>query len=146
MEPTDLTCSTCGTAWKLIKAGDGPITCPHCKAPVEAPGAGAALAATSAPAAAPPAEPATPPPSPAPAESAPIQPTRAPEVSRLPDSDDRDLRRDYEDQGGPPFPARRRRHPLLVVLVVLLILFVLLPVAGIVLLFAVCAYSFRMSS
>ena len=65
----------------------------------------------------------------------------APEVSRVPDSDDRELRRDYADAGGPPFPPRQRRHPLLIVLIVLLILFVLLPVAGIALLFAVCAYS-----
>jgi hypothetical protein len=146
MEPTDLTCSKCGTTWKLIKAGDGPITCPQCKAPIEGTATSAAVAATLAPPVASPTIPAPPPPSPAPAESAPTRPPRAPEASRVPDSDDRDLRRDYEERGGPPFPPRRRRHPLLVVLIVLLILFVLLPVAGIVLLFAVCAYSFRMSN
>src|SRR6478752_1326850 len=29
MEPTDLTCDKCGTTWKLIKAGDGPVLCPE---------------------------------------------------------------------------------------------------------------------
>jgi uncharacterized Zn finger protein (UPF0148 family) len=143
MEPTNLTCPRCGTTWKLIKAGDGPITCPHCKAPVEGTAASAAVAATSAPPVASPTIPATPPPSPAPAEPAPARPTRAPEVSRVPDSDDRELRRDYEEPGGSRFPPRRRRHPLLIVLTVLLILFVLLPVALFALLFAVCAFNSR---
>jgi hypothetical protein len=133
MDPTDLTCPKCGTAWKVIKAADGPVTCPNCKAPVSAP---AAATPTPAPAA----EPAPPPP---PVEASPSPAPARPAVRHLPDSGDRELRRDYADSGGPRFPSGRRRHPLLVVLTVLLILFVLLPVAGIVLLFAVCAWSSR---
>ena len=76
----------------------------------------------------------------------PVAPAPLALIPTIPDSAERELRRDYEEPGGPPFPPRRRRHPLLVVLAVLLILFVLLPVAGIVLLFAVCAYSWKMSN
>jgi len=123
----------------VIKAGDGPIACPHCKAAVETP----AGAPAAPPAAAPSEAPAATAPGPAPVEASSVPAAPLGEIPRIPDSAEGELRGDYEDQGGPAFPPRQRRHPLLVVLTVLLILFVLLPVALIVLFLAVCALAAR---
>jgi hypothetical protein len=131
MEPAAFKCAQCGTEWKVIKSGTGPIACPHCKA----------VQGHSAPAS-------DVPPIPAPPRAAPGLPaatlTLAPAPLRLPadtsDADDPALRADYAE--GPRREVqlhRRRSHPLLTVVVVLLILFVVTPVALVGLLFAVCA-------
>jgi len=127
MEPTDLTCPKCGTTWKLIKAGDGPITCPNCKATMEQGPPVTPLTHPAPLAGTPPAPIATP----APAAT-------APDVS------------DVDDPGiGSPARARmpvpdvpRRRHPLVTVAVVLLLI-LLVPLALVACLFAVCAVMFR---
>ena len=124
MEGTDLSCPKCGTIWKLIKAGDGPITCPNCKAVVG-----------SAPTAPPPTSP-----TPRPVAADPIVP-----ASARPAADDED----DPGIGGRPLgrmpeqaPPRRGRHPLVTVAIILLLLF-LVPIALCSVLFAVCSVAFR---
>jgi hypothetical protein len=135
MDPINLTCPKCGTGWKLIKAGDGPITCPNCKAPIDG--------SPSVPVPAAPAPVEIRPPLPAPVPTVPTVPAEpprpAPDVS---DADDPGI-------GVPPrarFPVadvpRRGRHPLVTVAVVLLII-ILVPLALVACLFAVCAVMFR---
>src|SRR5262245_51748562 len=127
MEPTDLTCGQCGTSWKLIKAGNGPITCPHCKATIEQ--------GTPAAPPTPPAEVRAPEAVAPPLAAAGVRPAAPTEIS---DADDPGI-------GAPPrarFPVpdvpRRGRHPLVTVAVVLLLM-LLVPLALIACLFAVCA-------
>jgi hypothetical protein len=135
MEPTDLTCGKCGKSWKLIKAGSGAVTCPHCKEPLNA----APVAAKTEP----------------PVASATIpasDPARAPETPPQPpplmgltpvslfsdrDTDDPALQADYDDR----FDKHRRSgsHPLAKVIVILLLVFIGLPVAVFILLLIVCA-------
>ena len=126
MEPTELTCPGCGTSWKVIKAGDGPITCPNCKAVVGA----APPPPTPARPAAPPAPAAPPPPVPRPRPATDLSDVDDPGIgapvrSRIPD-----------------VPVERRgRHPLATVAIVLLIV-MLVPVALFACLWAVCAAAF----
>jgi hypothetical protein len=137
MESTDLTCARCGTSWKVIKA-DGPITCPNCKAVV---GDGAPAAPPPNPI---PPPPATPDPAPT-SIPAPVRATAAPRprpAADLSDADDPGI-------GAPPplripdvEPARRRWHPLLTVAVILGLI-LLVPVALVACLFAVCSVMFR---
>ena len=134
MDPIDLTCPKCGTGWKLIKAGDAPITCPHCKAAIDQ---GKPATATVPP---PPVEvrasvPVAPPSSAATGE----RPAAQTEIS---DADDPGI-------GAAPRASmpitdipRRGRHPLVTVAVVLLLL-ILVPLALVACLFAVCAVIFR---
>ena len=130
MDGTELTCPNCGATWKLIKAGDGPITCPKCHAVVGPP-----------PVAGTPAGEATP--DPAPSRPAPLVTASAP-PSPKPTADDVD----DPGIGAPPVgrmpeltAPRRGRHPLVTVAVVLLLLF-LVPVALCSVLFAVCTLAF----
>lgn len=133
MDGTDLTCPNCGTSWKLIKAGDGPVTCPSCKAVVgPAPPAGDQPSALATGRPIP--KPAAPP---APAVSPfPSGPGTAPN-----DADDPGI-------GAPPrgrmpdVAPRRGRHPLVTVAIILLLL-LLVPVALCSVLWAVCAMAFR---
>lgn len=126
MEGTDLTCGNCGAAWKVIKAGDGPLACPKCHAVVgPAPAGGPAAPPPPAPTAGdlgPPA--ATPLPRPA-ADDTDDPGIGAPPPARMPDLS----------------PPRRVRHPLVTVAVILLLLF-LVPVALCSVLFAVCTFVF----
>jgi hypothetical protein len=131
MEGTDLTCPKCGTNWKLIKAGDGPITCPTCKA-VVGPGPSPADPQPVPPVAGPV-------PAPVRAPGTPASPRPATDLT---DADDPGI-------GGPSLgripdmaPRRRGRHPLVTVAIVLLLLF-LIPVALCSVLFAVCAVVLR---
>ncbi|HKA06678.1 MAG TPA: hypothetical protein VKD71_05425 [Gemmataceae bacterium] len=137
MEPIELTCAKCGKGWKLIKAGAGPVTCPHCKAPLGDPRVPApaqpvskeptpnaqAAAALAAPAA-------TLDPTPA---------TTTPVVSGGPgaDVDDPALAADFDDQ----FVQQRQpgKHPLVRVIIILLALFILVPLAVFLLFAIVCA-------
>jgi hypothetical protein len=112
MEVTPLTCPKCATSWKLIKAGTGPITCPHCKAPLDD-GPIAATPATTTVA--------------TPAVSVP----RA-----VPDGDEPGLQADYDDKMEPP--ARRATHPLLRMSLILLLLMTLTPIALVIVLLVVC--------
>jgi hypothetical protein len=126
MDPTDLTCGKCGKSWKLIKAGAGPVTCPHCKAPLDTrpatPTAGATPTAT---------EPATAPPaSTSPQESVPGS------LSSFSDTDDPGLQADYAERDVRP---RSGRNPLLRVILILVLLIVLVPVALFLLFLIVCA-------
>jgi len=123
MDPIDLTCPKCGAAWKLIKAGDGPVTCPNCKTPI---GQG--------PAASPVAPAAPPKPVPTPAPGATV-----PDVS---DADDPGLVAPARARMPVPDIPRRGRHPLVTVAVVLLLI-LLIPLALVACLFAVCAVMFR---
>jgi len=145
MEPIDLTCAKCGKGWKLIKAGTGPATCPHCKAPLATPQVQAAAepvskesrpvdtaskpvatAAAAKPAAA--------------SQLTPV-PTMSVADGRAPgpgaDVDDPALAADFDDQ----FVQQRRpgKHPLVRVIIVLLLLFILVPLAVFVLFAIVCA-------
>ena len=135
MEPTDLTCAKCGTSWKLIKAGDGPIACPSCKAPVGEP---PAQPVSPTPADAPPlVESPVPPNAPAPEPTVVTQRPRPADARS--DHDDRfarSLRRRAAD-----VEPRRRWHPLVTVGLILLLL-LMVPVVLVALFFAVCAYSF----
>ena len=133
MEPTDLTCPNCGATWKLIKAGDGPITCPKCHAVV-----GPAPGAAESP-------PAQPQPAPPVASPDPVAATPPVALTPRPAADDAD----DPGIGTPSFgrmpdltPPRRGRHPLVTVAVVLLLIF-LVPVALCSVLFAVCSLAFR---
>jgi hypothetical protein len=121
MDPIDLTCPKCGTAWKLVKAGDGPITCPNCRAPMEGSPPASAPVAPAPPAATP---------APAPA---------APDVS---DADDPGIGTVPRVHRPVPDVPRRGRHPLVTVAVILMIL-ILVPLALVACLFAVCAVMFR---
>jgi hypothetical protein len=140
MEPIDLTCPKCGKGWKLIKAGFGPVTCPHCKAPLGGPETPApaksvskdakpvaqAAAAAAIPAAA--------------AELAPGPTTPVPDVPAAgpgADVDDPALAADFDDQ----FVQQRRpgKHPLVRMIIILLALFILVPLAIVVMFAIVCA-------
>lgn len=140
MDPINLTCPKCGKGWKLIKAGSGPVTCPHCKTPLGGP---EPLA---------PAEPisiepkpatttAAAPPEPAAAvEPAPEMTTPVPDVRAAgpgADVDDPALASDFDDQ----FVQRSRpgKHPLVRVIIILLALFILVPLAIIVMFAIACA-------
>jgi hypothetical protein len=131
MDGIDLTCERCGATWKLIKAGDGPVTCPKCHAVVGstlAAGTPAGEATPAAPAgnAARPAATAASPPSPRPAADDADDPgIGVPSLGRMPDLT----------------PTRRGRHPLVTVAIILLLLF-LVPVALCSVLFAVCTFAF----
>ncbi len=123
MDPIDLTCPKCGAAWKLVKAGDGPIACPKCKAPI-GPGSPAPPVAADDP----------PQPMATPAPALPV-----PEVS---DADDPGLVAPAHARMPTPVVPRRGRHPLVTVAVVLLLI-LLIPLALVACLFAVCAVMFR---
>jgi hypothetical protein len=131
MEPTNLTCGQCGKSWKLIKAGSGTITCPHCKAPLN-PG-------TTEPTAEPQVAhvpPVATEPTPAPPPIPPLTGLSAPSLSDLADADDPGLRVDYGERDEKP---RSGRNPLTRVILILVLLFVLAPVALFILLLVVCA-------
>jgi hypothetical protein len=137
MEPTDLTCAHCGTTWKVIKA-DGPITCPNCKAVV---GGGAPAASVPNPIPSPPAM-ADPAPTAIPAPARATAAGRPRPAVDLSDADDPGI-------GAPPplripdvGPVRRRWHPLVTVAVILGLI-MLVPVALVACLFAVCSVMFR---
>lgn len=121
MEPTDLTCPSCGSAWKVIKAPDGPIACPNCKAVVGQATAGAVA------------------PQPAPAIVTALPPDRPP--AAVSDIDDPGVGVPARGKVPDLAPPRRGRNPLLTVAVVVLIV-LLVPVALSVCLFAVCTASF----
>ena len=136
MEPTDLTCTQCGKSWKLIKAGAGPVTCPHCKAP---------LAAGPAEAKSEPAAIAS-----APVATAPISVpdtplTDKPQLTGLTpvaladtvDADDPALQADFDDR--PEKLGRPGANPLVRVVIILLLVFIGLPVALFILFLVVCA-------
>ena len=133
MDPIDLTCPKCGTAWKLIKAGDGPITCPHCRAVIDQ-GTPAAPPAPPAEVRAP--EPVAPPP---PSALAGERPAAPPEIS---DADDPGIGATLRASMPIPDTRRRGRHPLVTVAVVLLLM-LLVPLALVACLFAVCTVMFR---
>jgi len=120
MDPTSLTCPKCAKSWKLIKAGKGPVTCPHCKAALgDAPNSS---------------EPARPEP-----VAAISTPTPQPDVQ---DADDPGLRADYDDR---PDPRRRSgMHPLLKAMIILLLLLIFVPIAIVILLLIVCTALFAM--
>lgn len=151
MEPMSLTCPNCNTSWKLIKAGEGPITCPNCKAVVDTsapaptipeviPAPPASTEAAATPPIAAPTEPVL---APAPQPIAPMValPKRAvapaPEVrptqQEVSDLDDPSFGADYDDRFEQR--PRRRMHPLILVM----LLVFLLPLAGCVLFGVVCA-------
>jgi hypothetical protein len=136
MEPVNLTCPRCGAAWKLIKAGKGPVTCSQCKAALDA-----ALAEPSPEPKAPESEPPTSTATPAAAETSP-EPPPLPALSSVPlppvaDVDDPTLIADYDDR---PAPQRRRgMAPLLRVAIILVALMILVPVGLIILLLVACA-------
>lgn len=147
MEPQSLTCAKCGTSWKLVKAGTGPVVCPNCSAPISGiPGKAKSTETKPAeppvPASAPVAtvEPPTPP-TPAPPVVPPTEPTNvAIPFSDFSDADDPGLKADYDDR-----PDGRRRSgmpPLLKTLIILLILMILLPLALFLLFAVVCAILF----
>ncbi|HJZ90681.1 MAG TPA: hypothetical protein VKE40_07380 [Gemmataceae bacterium] len=129
MEVTPLTCAKCATSWKLIKAGKGPITCPHCKAPLDGP-IPAAPATTAV--AAPPTESAARVAAPAAVAAPPAEVPLA-----IAQSDDPGLRADYDERMEEP--ARRAPHPLLRMSLILLLLITLTPVAAVIVLLVVCA-------
>jgi len=142
MQPTDLTCGKCGKSWKLIKAGAGAVTCPHCKEPLAAAATkrtaeppvspNAATTTGPGPAAVPPA-PATPP-----APDVPVLTGLSPlALAGTADTDDPALQADYDDR----FDRHRRpgAHPLAKVVIILLLFFVGLPVAMFIFLLIVCA-------
>jgi len=135
MEPIGLTCPKCGAAWKLIKAGKGPITCPQCKAALDGTPAAAASSAKppepTAPTPATPLVPSEPPPLPA------LSPVALPPVA---DTDDPALVADYDDRAEPQ--RRRGMAPLLKVAIILLALMILVPVGVMILLLVVCAVMF----
>jgi hypothetical protein len=126
MEPTSLTCPKCGKSWKLIKAGKGPVTCPHCKAPL-----GDAPATT---------EPVAPEPVAVPSPAATATISSPPPQPDVQDADDPGLRADYDDR---PEPRRRTgMNPLLKAMIILLLLMIFVPVAIVILLLVVCAAIF----
>ena len=129
MGPTDLTCPKCGTSWKVIKPGDGPITCPSCKAvvgPGPAPPDPQPVPPARAPAPAPVTSPATP-----------ARPRPAPDLT---DADDPGIGTPSLGRMPDLAPRRRGRHPLVTVAIILLLL-LLIPVALCSVLFAVCAFA-----
>ena len=126
MEPTDLTCGKCGKSWKLIKAGAGPVTCPHCKAPLDTSPVTPVAIGTPVTT-----KPATIAPSNTPAKE--LTPSSLSSVS---DSDDPGLRADYAERDIRP---RSGRNPLRRVILILVLLFVLVPVALFLLFLIVCA-------
>ena len=135
MEPTDLTCGKCGKSWKLIKAGSGAVTCPHCKVPLSAaPAAEKAKppAASAAPAAA---APTSQPDSPS--QPPPLTGLTPVSLSSVGDTDDPALQADFDDRFEKGRPSRS--HPLAKVIIILLLVFVGLPVAVFILLLIVCA-------
>src|SRR5687768_16938712 len=138
MEPISLTCPKCQASWKLIKAGKGPITCPQCKAPLDAPpGESGPTAPTPAATASPAGEDPAPTPATLPQPVPGLTPSAALPPMSIPDTDDPGLASDFDDRFE---PARRTRtHPLLKVIIVILILTVLVPVAVVILFLAVCA-------
>jgi hypothetical protein len=133
MDPIDLTCPKCGTAWKLIKAGDGPVTCPNCKSAID----GEPTNSHS-------------PVSPPPTEGRSANPVMAtapaadhpPSARDLSDADDPGIGVPSRLRMPAPDLPRRGRHPLVTVAVVLLLL-LLVPLALVACLFAVCAVLFR---
>jgi hypothetical protein len=127
MEPTDLTCQKCGKSWKLIKAGAGAVTCPHCQEPLNQAPVGPT--AVTSPAVATEPAPASPPSTP---------PSGLPQLSLsgFADTDDPGLRADYAERDPQP---RSGRNPLTRVILILVLLFLLVPVAVLILLLIVRA-------
>jgi hypothetical protein len=134
MEGTDLTCPKCGTTWKLIKAGDGPIRCPNCKAVV---GPGPTAASPAGPQPVPPVT--GPAAAPVTASTAPAIPRPAPDLT---DADDPGIGAAPAGRMPDLTPPRRGRHPLVTVATILLLL-LLVPLALCSVLFAVCTFMFR---
>jgi hypothetical protein len=140
MEPIDLTCPKCGKGWKLIKAGSGPVTCPHCKAPLGSPEAPAPAESVSrvpkpvTTTAATPAEPADAA-EPSPGMTTPVLDVRA--TGPGADVDDPALAADFDDQ----FVQQRRpgKHPLVRVIIILLAFFILAPLAIVIMFAIACA-------
>jgi hypothetical protein len=140
MEPIELTCAKCGKGWKLIKAGAGPVSCPHCKTPLGSP----EVQAPAEPISKEPKQVATAAAAPA-ATAATAEPTPAATTSVLgltsagpaADVDDPALAADFDDQ----FVQQRRpgKHPLVRVIIILLALFILVPLAIFVMFAIVCA-------
>jgi hypothetical protein len=142
MEPRSITCPKCQTEWKIIKAGEGPIACPHCKAIVEpAPEASPAV----------PTEPQTQSASIAPSadalaieprveallDSGPRPKPQPPAVEGVPAASESGLKADYDDRDR-NYRRRPRMHPLLLVFLLL----ILVPLAIFILFVVVCAVWF----
>jgi uncharacterized Zn finger protein (UPF0148 family) len=166
MEPTDLTCPTCGATWKLIKASADRIVCPYCKAqvdtgPSEKPVEVAAPASDAQPIVAPPkpveakptevvapvavSPPSTPTgavePSAPPIQAPPAEDHSIPATIRvfdMPETDDPGLADDYDDQVDPRY-RRRGMNPVAKTILVLILLIFLAPVALFLVLIVVCA-------
>jgi|SRR5262245_7716965 len=135
MDPTRLTCPKCGAAWKVIKAGKGLVTCPQCKAALDA-ASPEAVPAPKLPEARSPTSTTSPAVEPSP------EPPPLPALSSVPlppvaDVDDPALVADYDDR---PTPRRRNgMAPLLKVAITLVALMILVPLAFIILFLVACA-------